>query len=69
LTKDGLAGRFRHMAYAGGWKKFEPMWDWVIRAKRVASLRPALEAILGGLDRRGLTPTALAAQTLKTVRP
>ena len=75
LTKDGLAGRFRHMAYAGGWKKFEPMWDWVIRAKRVASLRPALEAILGGLDRRCLTPTALAAQdrpatqTLKTVRP
>ena len=32
----------RHVAYAGGWKKFEPMWDWVIRAKRVASFLPVL---------------------------
>ena len=25
------------LAYAGGWKKFEPMWDWVIRAKQVGT--------------------------------
>ena len=24
----------RHLAYAAGWKKFEPLWDLVIRAKR-----------------------------------
>jgi hypothetical protein len=40
--------RFRHLAYAGGWKKFEPRWDWVIRAKRVAHLLPVLERILAG---------------------
>ena len=28
-----LAG-LRHVAYAAGWKKFEPLWDLVIRAKR-----------------------------------
>ena len=32
------------MAYAGGWKKFEPLWDLVIRAKRVGGMLPMLEA-------------------------
>jgi radical SAM superfamily enzyme YgiQ (UPF0313 family) len=40
--------QLRHIAYAGGWKKFESMWDWVIRAKRVTNLLPVLEAILAG---------------------
>ncbi len=49
---DGLAGQLRHIAYASGWKKFEPMWDWVIRAKRVAHLLPVLETILAGFHLR-----------------
>jgi radical SAM superfamily enzyme YgiQ (UPF0313 family) len=44
----GLKERLRHIAYAGGWKKFEPLWDWVIRAKRVTHLLPMLEAVLTG---------------------
>jgi hypothetical protein len=36
------------MAYAGGWKKLEPMWDWVIRARRVSNLLPVLESVLAG---------------------
>jgi radical SAM superfamily enzyme YgiQ (UPF0313 family) len=48
----GLRGQLRHIAYAGGWKKFEPMWDWVIRAKRVANLLPVLETILAGFHPR-----------------
>jgi radical SAM superfamily enzyme YgiQ (UPF0313 family) len=44
----GLKERLRHVAYAGGWKKFEPLWDWAIRAKRVTSLLPMLEAVLTG---------------------
>jgi hypothetical protein len=46
----------RHIAYAGGWKKFEPLWDWVIRAKRVTSLLPMLEAVLTGF---GSHPSAV----------
>jgi len=38
----------RHLVYSAGWKKFEPLWDWVIRAKRVGNMLPLLEAILGG---------------------
>jgi radical SAM superfamily enzyme YgiQ (UPF0313 family) len=52
-TKPDFAGRLRHIAYAGGWKKFEPMWDWVITAQRVANLRPVLEAILARFGESG----------------
>ena len=45
-TKERWHERLRHMAYAGGWKKFEPMWDVIIRAKRASSMLPALETIL-----------------------
>jgi radical SAM superfamily enzyme YgiQ (UPF0313 family) len=49
---DGITNQLRHIAYAGGWKKFEPMWDWVIRAKRVTNLLPVLEAVLAGFKLR-----------------
>jgi radical SAM superfamily enzyme YgiQ (UPF0313 family) len=51
-TKEGLAARLRHIAYSGGWKKFEPMWDWVIRARRVSNMLPVLESILAGFDQQ-----------------
>ena len=51
----------RHIAYTGGWKKFEPLWDWVIRAKRVTSFLPLLETVLSGFgslkDRHNFEPT------------
>jgi hypothetical protein len=47
-SKQELRERLRHVAYAGGWKKFEPLWDWVIRAKRVTALLPMLETVLTG---------------------
>jgi len=60
-----IADRIRHLAYSGGWKKFEPMWDWVIRAKRVTNLLPVLESVLAGfgkyLDRQtNLNPNSLS---------
>jgi radical SAM superfamily enzyme YgiQ (UPF0313 family) len=45
-TKSSWKGSLRHVAYAGGWKKLEPLWDLVIRAKRVSALLPVLEAVL-----------------------
>jgi radical SAM superfamily enzyme YgiQ (UPF0313 family) len=47
-TKPELSSKLRHFAYAAGWKKFEPVWDWVIRLKRVGHFVPFLEAILDG---------------------
>ena len=41
----------RHLAYAGGWKKFEPLWDLVIRARRVDRMLPLLEGTLDAYGR------------------
>ena len=62
-TKPTLVGRARHAAYAAGWKKFEPLWDLVIRARRVARMRPVLESVLSCFGRRaGDVPDAVRAQ-------
>ena len=50
-TSDLLAG-LRHLAYSAGWKKFEPLWDFVIRAKRAGTMLPVLETILSEFGRR-----------------
>src|SRR5262249_52827535 len=50
-TKHELGGRLRHLAYAGGWKKFEPLWDVLIRGGQVLHALPVLEAILSGFGR------------------
>jgi len=52
-TKPDLAGRVRHVAYSAGWKKFEPAWDLLVRARRMRAARPVLENVLSGLGRVG----------------
>jgi radical SAM superfamily enzyme YgiQ (UPF0313 family) len=49
---DGLAASLRHLAYAAGWKKCEPLWDPLIRHRLVAAARPLLEAVLAGSWRK-----------------
>ena len=48
---DAVAG-LRHFAYASGWKKFEPFWDFIIRARRAGMMLPVLETILSEFGRR-----------------
>ena len=43
---QGWPRRLRHLAYAGGWKKFEALWNVVIRAGQVWRFLPALERVL-----------------------
>jgi len=38
--------RAKHFAYAAGWKKFEPLWDIVIRARQLRAMTPVLEGVL-----------------------
>lgn len=46
LQHGSALHRAKHFAYAGGWKKFEPLWDVVIKGRRLNQMRPVLEAIL-----------------------
>lgn len=50
FVQESWKERIRHLGYAGGWKKLEPAWDWVIRLGRVSSFLPVLERILAGAD-------------------
>ena len=50
--KADWPARLRHIAYTGGWKKCEPVWDLLIRANRVCSVLPLLERVLNGAPRR-----------------
>jgi radical SAM superfamily enzyme YgiQ (UPF0313 family) len=45
-TKEAWLGRARHLVYASAWKKFEPVWDWLIRGQRVFRALPLLEKVL-----------------------
>ncbi len=45
-TQESWKDRLRHVAYAAGWKKFEPAWDMIIKAKRASRMLPILETIL-----------------------
>ncbi len=42
---------FKHAAYSAGWKRLEPLWDVVIRARRLGSMRPVLESVLATVRR------------------
>ncbi len=55
---DRVVDGLRHAAYASGWKKFEPFWDAVIRARRITAMLPFLESILSGF---GARPSSRAA--------
>ena len=46
-----LKHSLKHLAYGTGWKKFEPAWDFVIRLKQLAQMRPMLEAVLSPVGR------------------
>ena len=41
----------RHLAYAGGWKRLEPLWDAIIRSRHVSAMLPLLEATLDAFGR------------------
>jgi radical SAM superfamily enzyme YgiQ (UPF0313 family) len=56
---ESLAASLRHLAYSAGWKKFEPLWDWVIRMRRVGSFLPLLETLLAEFGRLDNTPASI----------
>jgi len=72
FTHGDLREHARHLAYTGGWKKLEPMWDLAIRSGKVHAFLPLLEAIL---DRFGSGGGAMPARlrrpaaSLRAARP
>ena len=61
LAHDTIKHTAKHFFYAAGWKKFEPLWDFVINAKRLGAMTPLLEAVLSKVSRRTATAGAEVA--------
>ena len=46
LQHEHVKYMIKHFAYAGGWKKFEPLWNFMIKTKGLNKMLPLLESIL-----------------------
>lgn len=43
---DNLRQQLAHLFYMGGWKKFEPFWNFMIRYGKLGSMLPMQEKLL-----------------------
>jgi radical SAM superfamily enzyme YgiQ (UPF0313 family) len=46
LQHGTIKHQAKHFFYASGWKKFEPLWDFLIRARQLTVMTPLLEGVL-----------------------
>ena len=46
LLHGTLKHQAKHFFYAAGWKKFEPLWNLMIRLKQLRCMTPVLESVL-----------------------
>jgi radical SAM superfamily enzyme YgiQ (UPF0313 family) len=52
LSHESVKHQAKHFFYATGWKKFEPLWDLVIRARQLRVMTPVLEGVLSKVTSR-----------------
>jgi radical SAM superfamily enzyme YgiQ (UPF0313 family) len=52
LAHGSIKHQAKHFFYAAGWKKFEPLWDAVIRARQLRRMTPLLEGVLAKVTAR-----------------
>jgi radical SAM superfamily enzyme YgiQ (UPF0313 family) len=51
LAHGSIKHQAKHFFYAAGWKKFERLWDAVIRARQLPAMTPLLEGVLSKISR------------------
>ncbi|MCM3881407.1 MAG: B12-binding domain-containing radical SAM protein [Vicinamibacterales bacterium] len=54
----------KHFFYASGWKKFEPLWNLMIRARQLGSMTPLLEAVLSNVSQSPAQSPPLPPESL-----
>lgn len=65
LRHGTLKHQAKHFFYASGWKKFEPLWDLMIRARQLRRITPLLEAVLSKVTRQRTVPAPAVAEQPK----
>jgi radical SAM superfamily enzyme YgiQ (UPF0313 family) len=51
LFHGSLKHQAKHFFYTSGWKKFEPLWNFMIQMKRLNMMTPLLEGVLSKVTR------------------
>jgi len=49
---SSMSHMIKHLAYTIGWKKMEPLWKVIIQARQLGHMRPLLETILTGINKK-----------------
>lgn len=60
LNHSTLQHQLKHLFYTGGWKKFEPLWNFIIKTRNLSNMLPLLESILSEVKSK---------HEVKTTRP
>ena len=64
IKHASLKHQLKHFCYTGGWKKFEPVWNFLIKTKGLNSILPVLESVLAKVNPRqpkdGIQPNSIA---------
>jgi len=55
---DSLKHTVKHLLYSGGWKKFEALWNFLIKTRNLNNMLPLLESVLSNV-RMKETPEGL----------
>ena len=58
--------KLKHFSYTGGWKKFEPLWNFMIKTKQLNQMLPLLEAILSKVNPQKMRVNSQEVQTVLT---
>jgi radical SAM superfamily enzyme YgiQ (UPF0313 family) len=64
LHHGTLKHQVKHFFYASGWKKFEPLWDMLIRARQLTRVTPFLEGVLSRVSRAGRSQEPVREQEM-----
>jgi len=59
----------KHFFYASGWRKFEPLWNFMIRARQLGCMTPLLEAVLSRVSREERSAVDEAAACFEVGNP
>jgi radical SAM superfamily enzyme YgiQ (UPF0313 family) len=55
LQHENLKHAIKHFAYSGGWKKFEPLWNFMIKTQGLNKMLPLLATILSKVNAKTKT--------------
>ncbi len=67
LNHESNKHKLKHFFYSGGWKKFEPVWNFMIKTKNLNGMLPLLESILAKVNPKNLTTNLNDIKTAQEV--